>query len=88
LIKKLTGLSAALLCGTMMLPAGAGEAPELADMVAAGTPPLEERPPSNAYVLTPFESSGQYGGVWRSVLKGTGDTGWLRRTVQYEPLMR
>lgn len=86
---KLIGLSAALLGSALMLPSFAGEAPELAAMVAAGDlPPLEERLPSNPYVLTPFESIGTYGGIWRSVLKGTGDTGWLRRTVQYEPLMR
>lgn len=86
---KLIGLSAALLGSALMLPSFAGEAPQLAAMVAAGDlPPLEERLPSNPYVLTPLESVGQYGGVWRSALKGTGDTGWIRRTVQYEPLMK
>lgn len=64
------------------------QAPDLAAAVEAGTlPPLEERLPENPMVVTPLESVGSYGGVWRSALKGTYDTGWVRRTVGYQPLV-
>lgn len=64
------------------------EAPELAEQVAAGTlPPVEERLPENPLVLEPIEGIGEYGGVWRSALKGTFDNGWIRRTVAYQPLV-
>lgn len=40
------------------------EAPQLADMVAAGDlPPVAERLPANPVVTTPVESVGQYGGT-------------------------
>lgn len=72
-------------------PALAGEytqAPALKAAVEAGTlPPLEDRLPENPVVVTPIESVGTYGGTWRSALKGTYDTGWVRRTVGYQPLV-
>jgi len=64
------------------------QAPELEQAVAAGTlPPVEQRLPENPMVVTPIDSVGQYGGTWRSALKGTFDTGWVRRTVGYQPLV-
>ena len=65
------------------------EAPMLAEMVAAGTlPPLEERLPVNPMVVQPTESLGQYGGTWRSGLRGGADNAWLVRTIAYEYLVR
>jgi peptide/nickel transport system substrate-binding protein len=61
----------------------------LAEMVAAGElPPLEERLPANPMVVEPVESLGQYGGTWRSGLRGGGDNAWLTRTIAYEYLVR
>jgi len=65
------------------------EAPMLAAMVAAGTlPPLEERLPVNPMVVQPTEGIGQYGGTWRSGLRGGADNAWLVRTIAYEYLVR
>ena len=48
-----------------------GEAPMLAEMVAAGTlPPVEERLPKEPVVLEPVEEIGQYGGTWHKVRVG------------------
>lgn len=71
-------------------PAAASkEAPMLAEMVAAGTlPPLEERLPVNPLVVQPTESLGQYGGTWRSGLRGGQDNAWLLRTIGYDYLVR
>jgi peptide/nickel transport system substrate-binding protein len=67
----------------------AKEAPMLAEMVAAGTlPPLEERLPVNPLVVEPVESLGQYGGTWRSGLRGGQDTAWLTRILGYDYLVR
>ncbi|WP_226781611.1 ABC transporter substrate-binding protein [Oceaniglobus trochenteri] len=64
------------------------QAPELDAAVEAGDlAPVAERLPENPYVLTPIESVGTYGGTWRSALKGTYDSGWIRRSVGYEPLV-
>src|SRR5699024_11197033 len=44
----------------------AGEAPVLAEKVAAGElPPLEERLPTTPSVVEPLEQIGQYGGTFR-----------------------
>lgn len=65
------------------------EAPMLAARVAAGElPPLEERLPANPKVVEPTESLGQYGGAWRSGLRGGQDNAWLTRTIAYEYLVR
>jgi peptide/nickel transport system substrate-binding protein len=64
-----------------------GEAPMLADMVAAGTlPPVEERLPAEYQVIEVVDSIGKYGGTMNVV---TGDSGagnikmWL-----YDPPVR
>ncbi len=81
--------AAALLALTFPLAAqDYTQAPELKAAVEAGElEPLEERLPSEPLVVEPLESVGEYGGVWRSALKGTYDTGWIRRTVGYQPLV-
>lgn len=86
------------LAGILMLSAAGGalaaghggysEAPMLTEMVDAGNlPAVEDRLPENPMMITPTEL-GQYGGTWRSALKGTGDNGWIRRSLGYEPLVR
>jgi peptide/nickel transport system substrate-binding protein len=65
------------------------QAPALAEAVAAGTlPPLAERLPADPMVVTPHDSIGTYGGTWRSAVRGTGDSTWIRRTIGYDSLVR
>lgn len=67
----------------------AKEAPILAELVAAGTlPPVEERLPANPLTVDVVESLGQYGGTWRSGLRGGQDTAWLTRIMGYDFLVR
>ena len=48
-----------------------GEAPELAERVAAGElPPVEERLPANPIVVQPEEAVGKYGGTLRKTITG------------------
>lgn len=83
-----TTLAASLLLSGPLAAGDYKEAPELKAAVDAGTlAPVSERMPKNPLVVTPIESVGTYGGVWRSALKGTYDTGWIRRTLGYQPLV-
>jgi len=51
-----------------------GEAPMLAEMVAAGTlPPVDERLPKEPLVIEPYNEIGQYGGIVRRGFTGPGD---------------
>ena len=53
-----------------------GEAPMLAEMVAAGDlPPVEERLPDDPYVVVPYQEIGQYGGYAFMGRDGTGHWG-------------
>ncbi|MEZ4833326.1 MAG: ABC transporter substrate-binding protein [Caldilineaceae bacterium] len=57
-------------------PTSFGEAPMLAEMVAAGDlPPVEERLPvaSDLLVIQPVHEIGKYGGTWRRGFTGPGD---------------
>jgi peptide/nickel transport system substrate-binding protein len=64
------------------------EAPELAEMVKAGTlPPVEERLPENPIVVKAIESIGQYGGTWYRGWRGIKDFHCYGRLV-YEPMLR
>jgi peptide/nickel transport system substrate-binding protein len=73
--------------GTPVVPAG--EAPALAEQVAAGSlPALADRLPKNPYVVTPLESVGTYGGQWRTALVGGSDGAWLEKTIGYDYLVR
>ncbi|MEZ4677546.1 MAG: hypothetical protein R2932_25355 [Caldilineaceae bacterium] len=50
------------------------EAPMLADLVAAGSlPPVDERLPSNPFVMPVAEQTGNYGGTFRRAFKGVSD---------------
>jgi peptide/nickel transport system substrate-binding protein len=64
-----------------------GEAPQLAQRVAAGElPPVEERLPTNPLVVPVVERIGDYGGTWNSGL--VGSISWLIMTIGYEHLVR
>ncbi|MAS33892.1 MAG: ABC transporter substrate-binding protein [Anaerolineaceae bacterium] len=64
-------------------------APMLDDLVADGTlPPVDERLPANPLVVEPIEAIGQYGGTWRTGLRGGTDHVWLQRTIGYDQLVR
>jgi peptide/nickel transport system substrate-binding protein len=81
------GASLAALLASPLWAEGYSEAPDLAALVATGAlPAVEDRLPVNPRVLEAPEV-GIYGGTWRSALKGTNDSGWIRRTVGYEPLV-
>ena len=70
-------------------PQSYNEAPALAEQVEAGNlPPVAERVPEDAVVLTPVERVGTYGGTWRMALNGAGDGALLERTIGYENLLR
>lgn len=89
-LKRTAALAAALTA--ILAPAAFAQdysqAPDLEAQVGAGTlPPLAERLPEVPLVLEPLEEVGKYGGTWRSALKGTGDNGWIRRTLAYQPLL-
>jgi ABC-type transport system substrate-binding protein len=65
------------------------EAPQLAAQVKAGSlAPVEDRLPVDPMIITPWESTGQYGGTWSSGLLGRADTAWLSRTMGNDPLLR
>ena len=84
-------LAATLLASGLMAvtAANAGEAPELAAQVAAGTlPALEERLPANPLVVPVVEQIGVYSDAWHSAMVGGADEPWVYRTVSYENLMR
>jgi peptide/nickel transport system substrate-binding protein len=69
---KVLWLSVALIVGMCFGAAAVaqtfGESPMLAQRVASGElPPVEERLPTEPYVVVPIDEIGQYGGVARSV---------------------
>lgn len=67
------------------------EAPQLAEMVSAGTlPPVDERLPKNPLVVDGPDGIGQYGGEMSMHILGGTDRGygWLEREIGYERLMR
>lgn len=66
-----------------------GEAPTLAERVAAGElPPVEERLPAEPVVVETVERIGDYGGDWRTVLLGGGDNFWFVKTLGSDYLFR
>lgn len=80
--------SLALLIATPVTATDYSEAPVLQELVQSGQlPPLEERLPIQPMVVEVTEI-GDYGGTWRSALKGNNDQGWIRRSVGYEPLVK
>jgi peptide/nickel transport system substrate-binding protein len=74
LIGKLEGPEIVL--DTSRYPTSFSEAPQLAEMVAAGElPPVEERLPDreDLLVIAPLHEIGQYGGTWRRAFTGPAD---------------
>ena len=65
------------------------EAPMLTELVKQGKIlPVEKRLPLNPIVIEPLEEIGQYGGVWRSVWKGTADSPAISNHTRYIRLVR
>ncbi len=81
-------------CGSLQLPTPTpgsvyGEAPQLAELVAAGElAPTDERLPVNPLVIQPVERVGVYGGTWRTAVVGERDLAIFYRTISYEGLLR
>ncbi len=88
----LRATAAGLAVAAAVWPLGAaaeGQAPALADMVAAGTlPPLAERLPNSPEVIAPLESIGTYGGTIRRFLSGSNDHNSFLRFVGPQGLTR
>lgn len=86
--QAVVSVSTATLAPTLPPPAKYKEAPELAELVAAGKlPSVEERLPENPKVLQPAESIGVYGGNMRRLTKPSADGAHFTRTVLYESLV-
>lgn len=65
------------------------EAPELAQLVAAGRlPPLAQRLPAAPMIVTPHEAVGRYGGTLRRGLRGSADHNGILRMVGNQGLVR
>ena len=64
------------------------EAPQLAELVAAGKlPPLKERLPVSPIIVLPIKSVGEYGGTWHRGWTGIKDFHCFGRLI-YEPMLR
>ena len=92
-LNHLSGLAGAVALTAIVAAAGPSwaqqQAPMFDALVESGElPPVEERLPANPLVVEPVESIGTYGGTWRSALRGSGDTGWISRTLNYDGLVR
>jgi peptide/nickel transport system substrate-binding protein len=78
-----------LTLGGLPLHSGAfSEAPMLAELVKTGDlPRVDKRLPPVPVLVSPVETVGLYGGVWRRAYVGTFDTAGINR-VLYDPLVR
>ena len=86
IISVLAAFGISYLVGTASL--SAGEAPQLASQVKAGTlPPLNERLPEIPLMLPVEDEIGQYGGTLRRAFLGPGDHNNYTRAV-YDALVR
>jgi len=88
LIGKLEGPE--IIRDAAQFPSKFSEAPDLADMVKAGTlPPVEERlpDPEDLMVIKPLEEIGQYGGTWRRAFTGPGDHENGNRIVSMDKIL-
>ena len=78
-----------LFAGTDVTAADSKEAPMLSKLVAEKKlPPLTDRLPKNPLVVPVVEKIGQYGGDWRTALRGAAQTPYLRTSIGYDPLVR
>ncbi len=85
---RLLGMTAMFLALTAQSALSFNEAPMLAEKVASGAlPPVEERLPENPRIITPVESVGTYGGVWRRAFKGPSDR-WGPTKLMEERVLR
>ncbi len=66
------------------------EAPQLAELVAAGDlPRIDERLPKNPMLVQPVKQIGRYGGTWHMGMRSGGaDQAMIIRTIGYENLVR
>jgi peptide/nickel transport system substrate-binding protein len=73
---------------TPLPPSQYGEAPQWGGLVAQGKlPPIDERLPVDALVISPIEEVGQYGGTWHRMASGPGDL-QLSARLTYETFIR
>ncbi|WP_417812586.1 ABC transporter substrate-binding protein [Thalassospira alkalitolerans] len=88
-VKHLLATTAAGLCmASVAWAADYKEAPELAELVAAGDlPPVEERLPAEPMVLDVLDSVGEYGGTLRRAILGGGDQHNIVRMISNENLV-
>ena len=64
-----------------------GEAPMLAEMVAAGNlPPVDERLPLEPLVIEPYNEIGQYGGTWHRFDTSSSGSHFVMATYAYSPV--
>ncbi|MXZ41103.1 MAG: hypothetical protein F4Z18_04815 [Caldilineaceae bacterium SB0666_bin_21] len=64
-----------------------GEAPMLAEMVAAGTlPPVDERLPKEPLVIEPYNEIGQYGGTWHRFDTSSSGSHLVMAMYAYSPV--
>ena len=86
IINVLASFGIAYLIGVASL--SAGEAPQLASQVKAGSlPPLNERLPEVPLILPVVDEIGKYGGTLRRAFLGPGDHNNYTRAV-YDALVR
>ena len=73
---------------TDVVPAKYSEAPELAELVAAGKlPPVEERVGPEPLVIRPIHEIGKYGGVWRRGFIGPNDIANATRAILHDRVL-
>jgi peptide/nickel transport system substrate-binding protein len=89
LMQGFAGAAAIAMVPGRLRAADAKEAPELAKLVAEGKlPPLDQRIPSEPFVMKPLEAAGRYGGTLRRGLRGSSDHNGILRMIGNQGLVR